>query len=139
VFVIRTRRGFLPSGGGSGLQTGDEIEATVEVNENGELDEDEVEERDHVDKIELEGTVVSYTAPSSGNAGALVVRVGGLQFTVVVAAGTDVGALKAGDRVEVKAIVNGTTLTLVKAESEDENDDGDDGDDGDDDGGGGDD
>ena len=140
VFAIHTGRRLAAAGGGNPRQPGDQIDATVTVAANGELDEDEAEEVGHADKIELEGKVVSVTAPTAGSPGSIKVQVGGLTFDVVVPAGFTLPTLNPGDRVELKATVEGTTLTLVKVEQEDqdENDDQNENDD-EDDGGGGDD
>ena len=137
VLSIRLRNAHstrgLPSG--SEPRRGDIVDVSVTISKRGELEEDEINEIGHVDKIELEGTVVSVTPSTASQPGSLTIRVGGLSFDVVVSPGFDVSGLKPGDRVEVEATVSGSTLTLAEVDQEDQGDDvgGDDG------GGGGDD
>jgi hypothetical protein len=132
VFTIKTARSLSAS-----LRRGDIIDAHLKISKSGGVEADDLDEVGQADTIELEGTLVSVTAPTATQPGSLTVKVGGLSFDVVVPIGFDVSGLTPGDRVEVKAIVDGTTLTLVKVESEDDQGDDDQGDDdqGDDDGG----
>jgi len=131
-FAIKTARSLSAN-----LRRGDIVDAHLKISKSGGIEADDVDDVGDADTIELEGTLVSVTAPTATQSGSLTVQVGGLSFDVVVPIGFDVSGLTPGDRVEVKAIVDGTTLTLVKVESEDDQGDDDQGDDdqGDDDGG----
>lgn len=132
VFAIKTARSLSAK-----LRRGDIIDAHLRISNGGGLEADDLDEVGQADTIELEGTLVSVTAPTVTQVGSLKVKVGGLSFDIVVPIGFDVSGLTPGDRVEVEAIVDGTTLILVKVESEDDQGDDDQGDDddGDDDGG----
>jgi hypothetical protein len=139
VRVANARRVAAAGDDDNAPKPGDVVNATVTVTNDGELDDDNVENAGHVDKIELNGTVSAITAPTATTAGSLTVKVGDLSFDVVVPAGFNFpSSLKIGDRVELKASVSGTTLTLLRLQGDDENGDGDDNgdDDGGDDGGG---
>ena len=116
-----------------GAQPGDEVDETVTI-DNGNLDEDQVDEVGHTQKLELEGSIVSVTAPTTTADGEIVLQVGTSTIHVVVPAGTQLPSLAPGQNVELKVTLSGTTFTLVKADEEDDNQ-GDDNQ-GDDDGGG---
>lgn len=133
VLSIRTRQLFSLQDDNPGAQPGDEVDETVTI-DNGNLDEDEVEEVGHTQKLELEGSIVSVTAPTSSTNGEIVLQVGSSTIHVVVPAGTQLPPLATGQNVELKVTLSGSTFTLTKAEDEDD-DQGDD-DQGDDDGGG---
>jgi hypothetical protein len=136
-FTIRTARRFINAGvagSGPGPQPGDVIDAKVTISQTGELEEEDMDEVGQADTIELNGTLTAMTPPTDTTPGSLTVKVGGLSFDIVVPPGGDVSKLKVGDRVHVKASVDGTTLTLVKVGQDD--DQGEDDDEG---GGGGDD
>ena len=132
VLSIRTRQSFSLNDDGE-ADPGDVVEVTVDTDDN-ELDEEDVEEVGHAQKLELEGKVVSVTAPTATAPGEIVLQVGKSTINVVVPAGFTLPALKPGDSVELNVSLSGNTFTLVKAQDEDE-DDGDDdqGDDNDDD------
>lgn len=134
VVAVTTRQSFSLNDDGSGPETGDVVDVTVSTDDQG-LDEQDVDEVGHTQKLELEGTIVSLTAPSSSADGEIVLQVGKSSIDVVVPAGTTLPALKAGDSVELTVTLSGTTFTLANAHGEDD-DQGDD-DQGDDDGGGG--
>ncbi|TMM23278.1 MAG: hypothetical protein E6F94_11845 [Actinobacteria bacterium] len=136
VLSIRSHQLFSLQDDNPGAQPGDEVDETVTI-DNGNLDEDQVEEVGHTQKLELEGAVVSVTSPTNAADGEIVLQVGTSTIHVVVPAGTQLPALAAGDNVELKVTLSGTTFTLAKADEEDDSQ-GDD-DQGDDDGGGGDD
>jgi hypothetical protein len=136
VLSIRTRRLFSLQDDNPGAQPGDEVDETVTI-DNGNLNEDDVDEVGHTQKLELEGSIVSVTAPTSAADGEIVLQVGTSTIHVVVPAGTQLPSLAVGQNVELKVALSGTTFTLVKADEEDDNQ-GDD-DQGDDDEGGGDD
>lgn len=125
-------------GGGNGPAPGTVVDAKVSISSSGELDEDDMDEVGQTDTVELNGTLAAMTPSTATAPGSLTVTVGTLSFTIVVPPGVDVSKLKVGDRIHVKATVDGTTLTLVKLGHDDEQGDDDDEDD-DDDGGGGDD
>ena len=98
---------------------GTEIEIVVGIAANGELeDEDEIV----VNKaalVEIEGVVVGVQP------GAIqVLPEHGIPVTVTVPPNVDLH-VAVGDEIEVKAIVQGTTLILVKAEIEDEHEEDD--------------
>ena len=143
---VKTGRRTAAAGGGGSPSPGDVVNTTVTVTSSGELDDDNTEDAGHTDKIELNGTLSKLTAPTDTTAGSLTVKVGDLSFDVVVPAGFKLpSSLKVGDRVQLKASVSGSTMTLLKLEGDDNNDDGDnndddgdnnDNDDGDDDGDG---
>jgi len=138
-FAIRTAhrsgQSWAAAGDGGKPAPGTVIDTKVTISSSGELDEDDMDEVGQADTIELNGTLAAVTPSTDTTPGSLTVTVGGLSFDVVVPPGVDVSQLKVGDRIHVKATVEGTTLTLVKAGDDDEQ-----GDDDDDDGvGGGDD
>jgi hypothetical protein len=134
ILAVRTHQSFSMKDDGHGAQEGDVVNVTVDTDDQ-ELDEQDLEDVGHVQKIELEGKVVSVTPPTSAAAGEIVLQVGKSTINVVVPAGFDVTSLKAGDSVQLKVVLSGDTFTLVK--SQDEDDDQGDDDQGDDDGGGG--
>ena len=133
VLSIRSGRLFSLQDDHPGAQPGDEVDETVTI-DNGNLDEDQVDEVGHTQKLELEGSIVSVTAPTSTADGEIVLQVGTSTIHVVVPAGTQLPSLAPGQNVELKVTLSGTTFTLVKADEEDDNQ-GDDNQ-GDDDGGG---
>jgi hypothetical protein len=131
---LRTARRTAAAGGGSNPKPGDVIETTVTIQNDGELDEDDMDEVGHENVVEVEGKVVSFDATTI-----VIQPEEGGPITITIPNGfTLPTSLKAGDKVEAKASVNGTTLTLVKLKSEDDEDDNNDDDNGDDDGGSGD-
>jgi len=119
---------------GSAPRPGTMVDVKVKTDDN-ELEEEDVDEVGEAQKLELEGTIMSVTAATASVDGEIVLQVGKSTIDVVVPAGTVLPALKAGDNVELKVKLSGSTFTLVKADDEDD-DQGDD-DQGDDDGGGG--
>jgi hypothetical protein len=154
VVVAKTRHKLVVSAGRStfdvrmasrhrGLGRGDKVVLKVSFTKGGELDEEHVKEVGHTNTIELEGTVTALTPPTADQAGSLTLTSeddnnqgdddsqgdedngGSTSFTVVIPAGFDIGSLAIGDEVELTASVNGSTLTLVTLE--DENDQGEDG------------
>jgi hypothetical protein len=133
VLSIRSRQLFSLQDDNPGAQTGDVVDETVTI-DNGTLDEDQVEEVGHTQKLELEGSIVSVTAPTGAADGEIVLQVGASTIHVTVPAGVQLPPLAAGQNVELKVTLSGTTFTLAKAETE-EDDQGDD-DQGDDGGGG---
>jgi hypothetical protein len=133
VLSIRSGRLFSLQDDHPGAQPGDEVDETVTI-DNGNLDEDQVDEVGHTQKLELEGSIVSVTAPTSTADGEIVLQVGTSTIHVVVPAGTQLPSLAPAQNVELKVTLSGTTFTLVKADEEDDNQ-GDDNQ-GDDDGGG---
>jgi hypothetical protein len=131
VFRIRTGITTASLSDHHGDQPGDEVDETVTIAPNGELDEDNEQEVGHADLVELEGSFVSFAG------GILTIKTeDGPTIGVVVPAGFTLPTFTVGESLELKVSVSGTTFTLVKVDSED--DQGDD-DQGDDDGGGGDD
>ncbi len=128
VLAIRTHQSFSTTGD-SGPPTGTVVDVTVSTDDQG-LDEQDVQEEGHSQRLELEGTIVSVTAPTASTDGEIVLQVGKSTIDVVVPAGSTLPTLATGDSVELKVTLSGTTFTL--AQSHDENDD----DQGDDDGGG---
>ncbi len=133
VLSIRSGRLFSLQDDHPGAQPGDEVDETVTI-DSGNLDEDQVDEVGHTQKLELEGSIVSVTAPTSTADGEIVLQVGTSTIHVVVPAGTQLPSLAPGQNVELKVTLSGTTFTLAKADEEDDNQ-GDDNQ-GDDDGGG---
>ena len=133
VLSIRSGRLFSLQDDHPGAQPGDEVDETVTI-DNGNLDEDQVDEVGHTQKLELEGSIVSVTAPTTTADGEIVLQVGTSTIHVVVPAGTQLPSLAPGQNVELKVTLSGTTFTLAKADEEDDNQ-GDDNQ-GDDDGGG---
>jgi len=136
VVVRRTRGGRLVSAGHSVFaihsnrnepRPGDVVDEDVTIGANGELDEDDFDEVGHVEKTEVEGKVVSVSAPTATTPGTLMTKTeDGPTISITVPAGFNLPQdLKAGDRVAAKGKVDGTTFTLVKLEQED-NEDGDD-------------
>lgn len=120
VIGVRKGRRLAAAGGDQpGLQPGDVIDATVKIDDNGELDEEDVDEVGHVAKLEVEGKLVSIAgAPPTS----LVVQPGdGAPITVAVPAGfTLPSGLATGDEVELKVVANPDgTLTLQKLEVDD--------------------
>jgi hypothetical protein len=120
---VKTGRRTAAAGGGGSPNPGDVVNTTVTVTSNGELDDDNVESAGHTDSIELDGTLFALIAPSDSTAGSLTVKVGDLSFDVVVPAGFKFPSnLKVGDRVQLKASVSGSTMTLLKLEGDNNND-----------------
>ena len=116
-----------------GDQPGDEVDETVTIGPNGELDEDNEQEVGQADLVELEGSFVSLVGST------LTIKTeDGPTIGVVVPAGFILPTFTVGQSLELKVSVSGTTFTLVKVTSEDDDDQGDDNQ-GDDDSGGGDD
>src|SRR5205085_3524304 len=104
---VASARRVAAAGGGREPQPGDIVDATVTVTSSGELDDDDVEDVGHADKIELQGTLTALTAPTATTTGSLTVKVGDQSFDVVVPAGFNLpSSLKVGDRVEVKASIS---------------------------------
>ena len=134
MLAIRTGQSFSLNDE-RGPAPGTVVNVTVDTDDN-ELDEEDVDEVGQAEKLELEGKVVSVTAPTATTDGEIVLQVGKSTINVVVPAGFSLSALKPGDSVELKVSLSGTTFTLLKAQDEDE-DDGDDDQGDDDDGGGG--
>jgi hypothetical protein len=132
--AVATRQSFSLLDDHGGPKTGDVVDVTVST-DGQELDEEGMDDVGHVQKLELEGTIVSVAAPTSTADGEIVLQVGKSSIDVVVPAGSTLPSLKAGDSVQLEVTLSGTTFTLAKAQSEDD-DQGDD-DQGDDDGGGG--
>src|SRR3954447_23377230 len=122
---VRTRRLADAGAGATGPATGTIVDVTVDTNDN-ELDQQEVEEQGHAQRLELEGTIASITFATATDPGELVLTVGKSTIDVVVPAGTSLPAtLAVGDKVEVKVTLAGDTFTLARSHEED-NDQGDD-------------
>ncbi len=135
VLAIRTSQSFSTSGD-SGPAPGTVVKVTVDTDDQ-ELDEQKVDDVGHAQKLELEGKVVSVTAPTSTADGEVVLQVGKSTISVAVPAGTTLPTMNPGDSVQLKVTLTGDTFTLTQ--SHEENDDqGDDDQGGDDNGGGGD-
>jgi hypothetical protein len=141
VVAKRQRGRFLVAAGhsvlavrGTAPRPGTVLDVTVKTDDN-ELEQEDVEEVGEVQKLELEGKIVSVTPATATMNGEIVLQVAKSTIDVVVPAGTALPALNPGDNVELKVTLSGQTFTLVKADDED-NDEGDDG--GGDDGGDGD-
>jgi hypothetical protein len=124
VLAVHTGRLFSLNDGGSGPNTGDVVDVTVNT-EGQELDEDDVAEVGHAQKLELEGTVVSVTAPAASADGEIVLQVGKSTISIVVPAGTQLPTLQAGQSVQLKVGLSGSTFTLLTAheENDDQGDD----------------
>ena len=131
VLAIRTRQSFSTNGE-SGPAPGTVVDVTVDTDDQ-DLDEQEVEDVGEAQELELEGTIVSVTAPTSSAAGEIVLQVGKSTISVVVPAGTTLPTLGPGASVELEVTLAGNTFTLVQSHDEDD-DQGED-----EDGGGGDD
>jgi hypothetical protein len=136
VFAIRTIR-TASTFDDDNEQAGDVVDETVEIENDGDLDEDQSEDVGHVQEMELEGTVVSVTPPTATTAGTLVVSAHGANVTITIPAGFQLPALQPNQQVELTVSVSGTTFTLTKLEQEDEDDQGEDNNDQGEDGGGG--
>jgi len=133
VFRIRTGITTASLSDHHGDQPGDEVDETVTIAPNGELDEDNEQEVGQADLVELEGSFVSLVGST------LTIKTeDGPSIGVVVPAGFTLPTFTVGQSLELKVSVSGTTFTLVKVTSEDDDDQGDDNQ-GDDDSGGGDD
>ena len=129
VLAVRTRHFSGMSAGGTGPATGTIVDVTVDTND-AQLDQEDVDEVGHAQRLELEGTVASITAATAADPGELVLTVGKSTIDVVLPAGTTLpSTLKVGDKVEVKVTLAGDTFTLATSHEEDD-------DQGDDDGGG---
>jgi hypothetical protein len=142
IVAQRRRGGFLLAAGhsvlavrGSGPPPGTVVDVTVKTDDN-DLEQEDFDEIGEVEKIELEGKILSITPATATMDGEIVLQVGKSTIDVVVPAGTALPALKAGDNVELKVRLSGQTFTLVRAEDEDNDEGDDDGGGGDDDGGG---
>ena len=108
--------------GSHGEEDGDvatEIEIIVGIAANGELEDEDEIVVNKADLVEIEGVVIGVQP------GAIQVRPEhGMPVTVTVPPNLDLH-VAVGDEIEVKAIVQGTTLILVKAEIEDEHEEDD--------------
>jgi uncharacterized membrane protein YgcG len=136
LLAIRTGQSFSTNDQGSGPPPGTVVNVTVNLNGD-QLDEQDVQEVGHAQRLELEGNVVSVTQPSSSTAGAILLQVGTSTISVVVPAGTTLPALNPGDSVQLKVELSGTTFTLVTSTDENDNQGDDGGGSGDNSGGGG--
>ena len=133
--AVRTRRLADAGAGATGPATGTIVDVTVDTNDN-ELDQQDVSEQGHAQRLELEGTLSAITLATATDPGDLVLTVGKSTIDVVIPAGTSLPAtLAVGDKVEVKVTLAGDTFTLATSHEED-SDQGDD--DGGNNGGGGD-
>jgi uncharacterized membrane protein YgcG len=130
LLAVRTGQSFSTNDQGSGPAPGTVVNVTVNLNGD-QLDEQDVQEVGHAQRLELEGNVVSVTQPSSSTAGAIALQVGTSTISVVVPAGTTLPPLNPGDSVQLKVELSGSTFTLVTSTDENDNQ-------GDDGGGGGD-
>jgi hypothetical protein len=126
MLAVRGHRSFSLQDN-NGPATGDVVDVTVNTDDN-ELDEENVSEHGHAQKLELEGKIASLTAPTADAPGEIVLTIGKSTINIVVPAGFDLGTMKVGDSVQLKVALSGDTFTLVKSDEE-QNDDGDDGDD----------
>ncbi len=127
VLAVRTRHFAGLSAGGTGPVTGTIVDVTVDTNDD-QLDQEDVEEVGHAQRLELEGTIASITPATAADPGELVLTVGKSTIDVVLPAGTTLpSTLKVGDKVQVKVTLAGDTFTLATSHEEDD-DQGDDGD-----------
>lgn len=116
--LVHTRRAHRALAGiGSGPpNVGTTIDTTVGISNDGELDEEHTTATGNQAIVEIEGTVSAVTATSFD-----VKTEGGMALTIQIPAGMTVN-LAVGDEVELKADLQGSTLTLV---SLDDNENGD--------------
>lgn len=127
MLAVRTRKLADAGAGATGPATGTIVDVTVDTNDN-ELDQQEVEEQGHAERLELEGTISSITFATATDPGDLVLTVGKSTIDVVIPAGTSLPAtLAIGDKVEVKVTLAGDTFTLATSHEEDSNQGEDDG------------
>jgi hypothetical protein len=125
MLAVRTRRLADAGAAASGPAAGTIVDVTVDTNDN-ELDQQELDEQGHAQRLELEGTISGITLATATDVGELVLTVGKSTIDVVVPAGTSLPAtLAVGDKVEVKVTLAGDTFTLTTSHEED-NDQGDD-------------
>jgi hypothetical protein len=127
VLAVRSRQSFSLNDEGSGPQPGTVVNVTVNTDDN-ELDEEDVAEVGHAQKLELEGKVVSVTQPTATTAGEVVLQVGKSTINIVVPAGTTLPTLNPGDSVQLKVQLSGETFTLVNSHEENDDNGDDDGD-----------
>ncbi len=114
MILVHTGTRALAAAGDDTPAVGTAVDTEVEIENDGDLDEQETTEVGEQKTVEIEGTVVGIAA------GSIQVRIeGGVIVTVAVPATIHL-TLAVGDEVELKASVQGSTLTLVSAESEDE-------------------
>jgi hypothetical protein len=125
MIAVRTRKLADAGASATGPATGTIVDVTVDTNDN-VLDQEEVEEQGHAQRLELEGTLSAITFATATDPGELVLTVGKSTIDVVVPAGTSLPAtLAVGDKVEVKVTLAGDAFTLATSHEED-NDHGDD-------------
>jgi len=98
---------------------GTEIELVVGIAANGELEDEDEDVVNNAALVEIEG-VVTGVQPGAIQ----VLPEHGIPVTVTVPPNVDLH-VAVGDEIELKAVVQGTTLILVKAEVEDEHEEDD--------------
>ena len=109
MLAVRTRKLADAGASATGPATGTIVDVTVDTDDD-VLDQEEVEEQGHAQRLELEGTLSAITFATATDPGELVLTVGKSTIDVVVPAGTALPAtLAVGDKVEVKVTLAGDT------------------------------
>ncbi len=116
VFAIDRARSVAAVGGGSDVQPGEIVNATVSIDsQTGSLDESSLQQAGQASLVKLEGTISSLAS------GTLVLAVedGGALTTIAVPTGLTLpSTIAAGDRVEVLTQFAGGTFTLVSIQDD---------------------
>jgi len=93
----------------------------VEIDDQGDLDEQETDELGEAGTVEVEGVLAADVA--AGATSIVVTVEHGIPVTVQIPSTIKLPAMKQGTEIELKATVSGTTLTATKVETDDEGDD----------------
>jgi len=115
------RRALAGGGPPPPITAGTTVNTTVGIKDNGELDEEHTTATGNQAIVEVEGTVTNVTATSFD-----VKTEGGLPVTIQIPSGTTV-TVAVGDDVELKADLQGSTLTLVSLDDSSNSNNGDSG------------
>jgi len=121
MLLIRHGRRLADSSPVTGPAPGTEVSTVVEIEDDGDLDEQETDELGEAGTVEVEGVLAADVA--AGATSIVVTVEHGIPVTVQIPSTIKLPAMKQGTEIELKATVSGTTLTATKVETDDEGDD----------------
>jgi len=127
MLLIRHGRRLADSSPVTGPTPGTVVSTVVEIDDQGDLDEQETDELGDASTVEVEGVLAADVAAGATSIVVLVEH--GIPVTVQIPASLKLPAMKKGDEIDLKATVDGTTLTATKVESGDDGEQNDEGDD----------